>query len=88
VKLGIFQPHVRAAWLHEFYNDARSIHAAFDNIDYAVRTRRTQRDTALYSAGFDIVLGPSALIYADVTSQSGGTTRVLDEWRLGVAVNF
>lgn len=88
VKLGMFQPHVRAAWLHEFYNDARRIGASFGNVNYSVRTRRAPRDTALYSAGLDVVLGPSALVYANVTTQSGGTTRVLDEWNIGLSVTF
>ncbi|SDS12520.1 autotransporter domain-containing protein [Opitutus sp. GAS368] len=86
--LGLFQPHVRAAWLHEFYDDSRRIGASFGNINYSVKTRRNQRDTALYTAGLDVVLGPNALLYADVDTQSGGTTRVLDEWRLGVAITF
>ncbi len=88
VKLGMFQPHVRAAWLHEFYNGSRRIGASFGNVAYSVRTRQAPRDTALYSAGLDVVLGPRALLYADVTTQSGGTTRVLDEWNVGLSVTF
>jgi autotransporter-associated beta strand protein len=88
VKLGMFQPHVRAAWLHEFYNDSRRIGASFGNTNYSVRTRRAPRDSALYSAGVDMVLGPRALIYTSVSSQSGGTTRVLNEWNAGVSITF
>lgn len=88
VKLGMFQPHVRAAWLHEFYNDSRRIGASFGNASYSVRTRRAPRDSALYSAGVDMVLGPNALIYTSVSSQSGGTTRVLNEWNAGVSITF
>ena len=88
VTLGMFQPHVRAAWLHEFADNSRRIGASFGNIAYSVKTRRNQRDSAIYTAGLDVVLGPSALLYADVNTQSGGTTRVLDEWRLGVAITF
>lgn len=88
VKLGMFQPHVRAAWLHEFYNGSRRIGASFGNTSYSVRTRQAPRDSALYSAGLDIVLGPSALLYANVITQSGGTTRVLDEWNIGLSVIF
>lgn len=88
VKLGMFQPHVRAAWLHEFYNDSRRISASFGNTSYSVRTRRAPRDSALYSAGVDMVLGPRALIYTSVSSQSGGITRVLNEWNAGVSITF
>ena len=88
VKLGIVQPHVRAAWLHEFSNDSRAINASFGNVNYAVATRRAPRDSALYSAGVDVVLGPRALLYANVITQSGGTTRVLDEWNIGLSVIF
>jgi autotransporter-associated beta strand protein len=88
VKLGIFQPHVRAAWLHEFSNDSRAINASFGSVNYAVATRRAPRDSALYSAGLDVYLAPRALLYADLTAQSGGTTRVLSEWRVGVSVTF
>jgi autotransporter-associated beta strand protein len=88
VKFGMFQPHVRAAWLHEFYNDSRRIGASFGNTNYSVRTRRAPRDSALYSAGVDLVLGPRALIYTSVSSQSGGTTRVLNEWNAGVSITF
>ncbi len=88
VKLGMFQPHVRAAWLHEFYNSTRRIGASFGNTSYSVRTHRAPRDSALYSAGLDLVLGPSALLYTNVITQSGGTTRVLDEWNIGLSVIF
>jgi len=88
VKFGMFQPHVRAAWLHEFYNDSRRIGSSFGSSNYSVRTRSAPRDSALYSAGVDLVLGPRALIYTDVSSQSGGTTRVLNEWRVGVSITF
>jgi outer membrane autotransporter protein len=88
MKLGMFQPHVRAAWLHEFYNDSRRIGASFGNTNYSVRTRRAPRDSALYSAGVDMVLGPRALIYTSVSSQSGGATRVLNEWNAGVSITF
>ncbi len=86
--LGIFEPHVRASWLHEFSNDSRAINASFGSVNYAVATRRAPRDSALYSAGLDVVLGPRARLYADLTSQSGGTTRVLNEWRAGVSITF
>ena len=88
VKLGAVQPHVRAAWLHEFSDDARTIDASFGNVAYALRTRRAPRDSALYSAGLDVVLGPSALLYTNLSAQSNGTTQVLSEWQAGVSVRF
>lgn len=88
VKLGLVQPHVRAAWLHEFSNDSRTIDASFGNVPFAVATRRAPRDSALYSAGLDFVLGPRALIYTDVSAETGGATRVLSEWRAGVSITF
>ncbi len=87
-KLGMFQPHVRAAWLHEFSNDSRAINASFGGANYTVATRRAPRDSALYSAGLDLVLGPRALIYTDVSAETGGTTRVLSEWHAGVSITF
>jgi hypothetical protein len=53
-----------------------------------VRTRDPQRNSALLSAGLDLMLGPSSLLYADVTTQSGGITKILSEWRVGLAVRF
>ena len=86
--LGIVEPHVRAAWLHEFSNDSRAINASFGSASYAVATRRSSRNSALYSAGVDVVLGPSALIYTDVSAETGGNTRVVSEWQAGVSIRF
>lgn len=86
--LGIFQPHVRGAWLHEFSNDSRAINASFGNANYAVATRRGTRNSALYSAGLDVVLGPTALLYTEVSAETGGTTRVLSEWQAGISIRF
>lgn len=86
--LGIFQPHVRAAWLHEFSDDSRSIDASFGNVNYAVATRGSQRNTGIYSAGVDVVLGPRALVYSDFSAQSGDQTKVLTEWRVGLSVRY
>lgn len=82
------QPHVRAAWLHEFNNDARAIRAAFGSVNYAVTTRKPQRDSALLSAGLDLVLSPNTLLYADVSTQTGGITKILSEYRVGLAIRF
>lgn len=84
----VLHPHVRAAWLHEFSNDARAINASFSGSNFAVVTRKPQRDSALVSAGLDFVLGPSALLYTDVTAQSDGRVKMLSSWRVGVAVRF
>jgi outer membrane autotransporter protein len=86
--LGRLQPHVRAAWLHEFSNDSRGMNASFGGVDYTVVTRRAPRDSAIYSAGLDFVLGPRALLYTDVSAQTGGTTKVLNEWTAGLSINF
>jgi autotransporter-associated beta strand protein len=82
------QPHVRAAWLHEFSNDARTIGASFGGSNYGISTRTAQRDIAVVGAGLDLVLTPNAVIYTDYSAQSGGTIRILSEWRAGVAVRF
>jgi outer membrane autotransporter protein len=86
--LGRLQPHVRGAWLHEFSNDSRGMNASFGGVDYTVVTRRAPRDTALYGAGLDFVLGPRAFLYTNVAVQSGGTTKVLNEWNAGVSISF
>ena len=81
-------PHVRGAWLHEFDHDARSMHAAFGGVNYAVSTRKPERDSALLSAGMDVMLSPGMLVYADVSAQTGGVTKILSEYRVGLAVRF
>ena len=87
--LGIIQPHVRAAWLHEFSDHSRAMPASFGPANsYALATRSASRNTALYSAGIDVLIGPHALIYSEVTAQSGGVTKVLSEWRLGLSVSY
>lgn len=86
--LGMIQPHVRAAWVHEFSNSSRVMNASFGTIRYDIATRRAPRDSALYSAGLDVVLGPRALLYTDVSAQSGGSTKVVSEWRVGASINF
>lgn len=86
--LGMFQPHVRASWLHEFSDDSRAINASVGTVPYAVATRRGQRDIGIYSAGLDVVLGPRALVYTDVSAQSGDHTKVLTEWRVGLSVRY
>jgi outer membrane autotransporter protein len=88
VKFGMFQPYVRAAWLHEFSHDSRAINASFGTVNYAVVTRAAPRNSGLYRAGLDVVLGPRAFLYTDVSAQTGGTTRVLNEWRAGISVTF
>ncbi|MES1194883.1 MAG: autotransporter outer membrane beta-barrel domain-containing protein, partial [Opitutus sp.] len=82
------QPHAQVAWQHEFSDNSRALNASFSGVNYAVMTRRASRSSVLYSAGVDLVLGPSALLYTDVTAESGGVTKVLNEWRVGVAVLF
>ncbi len=64
------------------------MNASFGSINYAVATRAAPRDSALYSAGLDVVLGPRALLYTDVSAQNGGTTKVVSEWRIGASINF
>jgi uncharacterized protein YhjY with autotransporter beta-barrel domain len=88
LNLGIFQPHVRGSWLHEFSNGSRTITASLGGPSFAVATRRSTRNSALYSAGVDVVLGPSALLYTDVSAETGGNTRVLSEWQAGVSIRF
>ncbi len=88
MQFGMFQPHVRAAWLHEFSNNSRVINATFGSTAFAVNTRKAKRDHAQYSAGVDIVLGPNALIYTDVSAESGGDTKMLNEWRAGLSIRF
>lgn len=89
-KVGAFHlsPHARAAWLHEFSNKSRVINAAFGPANYAVSTRRPERDSAQLSTGMDLMLGPGALIYADLSTEAGGHVKILSEWRLGLALKF
>ncbi len=82
------QPHVRAAWLSEFYDSPRSMHASFGSANYAVRTRGPQRDSAQLSAGVNLLLDPRAIIYADYSVQNGGTTRILSDVRVGLVIRF
>jgi outer membrane autotransporter protein len=87
--LGWIQPHVRAAWLHEFYNGSRSMHASFaDSGVYSLMTRRAQRNSMLYNAGLDLRFTPQALLYTDFTAQGGGDTKVLSEWRVGLSISY
>ncbi len=88
LKLGFLQPHVRAAWLHEFSNDSRDLNGSFGPAPFTLATHRAPRDTALYGAGLDFVLGPAALLYTDVTTQSGGATRMVSEWQAGISIRF
>jgi autotransporter-associated beta strand protein len=90
VKLGglALQPHARAAWQHEFSDDARAMYASFGGPGYAVTTPDPKRDSALLSAGLDFVLGPRAVLYTEYSAQTGGSTVFLDEWRVGLAVSF
>ena len=87
--LGTIQPHVRAAWLHEFSDNSRAMPASFGPTNtFALSTRKAPRNTAVYSGGVDVLIGPHALLYSEVTAQSGGTTKVLSEWRLGLSVSY
>lgn len=88
VAFGIFQPHVRAAWLHEFSDKSRTLHATLENNNVAMVSRRAQRNSVLYSAGLDVILGPSALLYANVTTEDDGAIRVLSDWQAGLSVRF
>ena len=87
--LGIIQPHVRAAWLHEFSDNSRAMPASFGPTNtFALATRKAPRNTAVYSAGVDVLIGPHALLYSEVTAQNGGAVKVLSEWRLGLSVSY
>jgi len=88
VQVGRLQPHVRGAWLHEFSNGTRHINADFGGASYSVITHRAPRNSRVFSAGLDFVLGPRALFYTDVYLQSGGTTKVFNDWRLGISINY
>lgn len=91
LKLGSLQlqPHFRAAWMHEFDNDARTMNSAYGPVSFAIQTRDPQRDSALVNVGLDFVLSPRAIIYADYSTEAGsGNTRVLGEWRLGLNMRF
>jgi hypothetical protein len=35
-----------------------------------------------------VVLGRSALLYTNVSAETGGNTRVLSEWQAGVSIRF
>ena len=89
-KLGtmVLRPHARAAWLHELADDSRSMNAAFGGINYAIATRKPQRDSALLGVGLDLALSPSTSLYSDFSVQSGGSSRVMGEWRAGVSIGF
>jgi outer membrane autotransporter protein len=84
----VVRPHVRGAWVHELSNDSRSIDASYGAVNYTVVTRDAQRDSARLSAGLDVVLSPRVALYADYSVQTGGSTRVLGEWRGGVSIGF
>jgi outer membrane autotransporter protein len=84
----VVSPHVRAAWVHELSNDARSMDASFGAVDYAVETRDPQRDSARLSAGLDVAFSPAVGLYADYTIQTGDRSRVIGEWSAGVSVRF
>jgi autotransporter-associated beta strand protein len=87
--LGRLQPHVRAAWLHEFSHGSRSMPTSFGPTNnYAVATRTAPRNVALYSGGLDFLIAPNALLYTEFTAQGGGSTKVLKEWRAGLSVSF
>ena len=86
--IGILQPHLRAAWLHEFSNGARTIDSSFGSVNYAVSTRRPKRDSALLSAGLDFGFGSRAVLYTDYAVETGSITKILGEWRVGLSVNF
>lgn len=82
------RPHVRAAWLHEFSNDSRSMDAAFGGVAFAVDTRKPERDSARLSAGLDARISPRTTLYVDVSAQTGDRVRVTSEWRGGVSIGF
>ncbi|MFI5337423.1 MAG: autotransporter domain-containing protein, partial [Opitutales bacterium] len=84
----VVRPHFRAAWLSELENGSRTISAAFGPVNYGVKTRGPQRDSALLSAGLDVVLSPAILLYSDLTTQTGGVTKFLGEWRVGLSARF
>ncbi len=84
----VLQPHMRAAWLSEFANGARSLNAALDSVAFAVATRGPQRDSGLFDVGLNVVLTRSAVLYADYTAQSGGRTKYLSDWRVGASIRF
>ena len=82
------RPHVRAAWIHELSNDARSIDATLGGNAYSVTTHAPTRDSARLSAGFEARLTETLGLYADYGLQTGDTTRVIGEWSAGLSLRF
>lgn len=85
----LLRPRVRAAWIHELENDARPITGTTaGGATYTVTTQSPERDSLRASAGFDLALSPSTLLYADYSMQTGDNTRVTGAWNAGLAFSF
>lgn len=79
------RPHVQAAWLHEFANEARTMNAALGGVDFAIKTRDPQRNSARLSAGLNAQVSSRTTLYVDLTAQPGGPhpgAQRMARWRL------
>ena len=90
VQAGSFalQPHLSAAWQHEFEDSPRQINAAFGPTAFAVVTRASQVDSAVLGGGLNVTLTPTAMLYSNFSLQTGSITKILGGWNVGVSVRF
>jgi autotransporter-associated beta strand protein len=84
----LLQPHVRLAWLHEFADAPRTMLVSFDGVGYGITTQKSQLDSAQVAVGLDVVLSPRAVIYSDLSVQTGDVTKILGEFQVGFSFRF
>jgi len=87
----IFTPFFEASWQHEWLDGSRCISASFREFDsgpFTVSTPATTRDSALISAGVDIVITPCLTLFTDYSAQAGQTNYFGQSVEAGVKIGF
>jgi hypothetical protein len=61
---------------------------SFDGVGYGITTQKSQLDSAQVAVGLDVVLSPRAVIYSDLSVQTGDVTKILGEFQVGFSFRF
>jgi uncharacterized protein YhjY with autotransporter beta-barrel domain len=85
------QPHLDAAWEHEFMDQSRGITSQFENAglgSFSVTTPTPSRDFALADVGFDLKINRSITAFTDYEVQAGQSNYFGQSVQAGITIGF
>jgi outer membrane autotransporter protein len=87
----VITPQARLSWQHEFLDSTQSINSSFVSTPgsaFTVNGPEINRDRAMISAGFNVLITPNVSAYANYDSQLGNSNYNYNSVTVGVNVAF